>query len=96
MKIDCGLYMNLICDYVAGKISAKCFEGAYLKAFIEEKREVTDEEYCLLNGLFMDVEAFCDDPTLITHKEDIDEKELKRRCVIALRKLRKLSSRRQL
>ncbi len=86
MKIKLDLYTNLIRDYLNNRISTKCFEYTYLKLFKEETREMSSEEYSIINGLFMDVEAFCDDPTL-RDANDIDEHELRKRCQIAFKKL---------
>ena len=89
MRVDIDSYIGLIRDYLDGGISSKCFEYIYLKTFIEEKRKMTNEEHSVLSGLFMDVEAFCDNPELID-ENDIDEVELRRRCKVALERLRKM------
>lgn len=87
MRIDLESYAGLIRDYLSTKISVRCFEYIYLKLFKEEKREMKDEEHAILNELFMDVEAFCEDPELMD-KYDIDECELRLRCKLALEKLK--------
>ena len=91
MRIDMDSYIGLIRDYLSTKMSAKCFEYIYLKQFIEEKREKTDVEHDILHRLFMDVESFCDNPDLID-EDDIGEEELRKRCTVALEKLKNLKA----
>jgi hypothetical protein len=50
---------------------------------------MTEEEYAILNATFFDVEDFCKYPE-IRDERDIDEGELKKRCKVALEKLKKL------
>lgn len=87
MKIDLNFYIGVIEDFLNKKISAKCFEHVYLKLFLEGKGKPTSEEFAVLNSLFMDVEAFCNNPELID-KDDIGEEELRKRGKIALEKLK--------
>jgi len=89
MKINLNSYSQLIDDYLNDKVSTKHFEKTYLKTFIEETGKMTEKEYALLNGLFMDIEAFCDNPDLFD-QYSIDESKLKNRCKVALEKLRRL------
>lgn len=89
MRINLDSYINLISDFLSGKISAKCFECTYLKLFKEEKGERSELEFPILNALFLDVDEFCSDPEL-RDEHDIGEEELKNRCKIALEELKKL------
>jgi len=89
MRINLDSYFRLIDDYLSGKTSTEHFERIYLKTFIEETGEMTEEEYAILNGLFMDVEAFCANSKLFD-KYSIDESTLKESCKVTLEKLKKL------
>jgi len=89
VRINLDSYINLISDFLSGKISAKCFEYTYLKLFKEEKGERSELEFPILNTLFLDVDDFCSDPALLDER-DIGETELKGRCKVALEKLRQL------
>lgn len=89
MRIVRNFYVNLIEDFLAKKISGKCFEYAYLMYFKNETREMSELEFPILNTLFLDVDEFCSDPSLID-KNDIGEEELRRRCKEALVKLKSI------
>ncbi len=86
MKINLKLYMDLIDDFLVNNISGKCFEYIYWKLFEEERGEMSEEVFSILNTLFLDVDEFCSDPELIG-EHDIGEEELKKRCKVALEKL---------
>ena len=90
MKINLNSYIILISDFLSKKISAKCFEYAYLKLFREEKGTRSESEFQILNPLFLDVDAFCNDPELMD-ENDIGEEELRKQCKTALEKLQKLT-----
>lgn len=89
MKIDLEFYIGIIEDFLNKRIPPKCFEYIYLKLFLEGMGKPTSKEFAILNPLFMDVEAFCDNPEL-ADKDDIGEKELRFSCKVALEKLRQL------
>ncbi len=89
MKINLDSYINLILDFLVGRISGDCFQSAYFKLFEEEEGEMSELEFPILNTLFLDADEFCSNPELID-EHDIDEKELKKRCKIALRKLKNI------
>ena len=91
MRINLNSYISLISDLVNDKISAKCFEYAYLKLFKEEKGKRSESEFRVLNTLFLDVDEFCNDPELID-EHDIGEEELKRRCEVAIEGLKKIEA----
>ncbi len=69
-------YIALIDSFLAGRISASDFESRYLKLFKEEREIPPKQVYEVLNKLFSDVDAFCDDPSLRNHYS-IDERELR-------------------
>ncbi len=87
MNVDLNLYISIINDFLNKKISSKCFEYIYLELFLTGEGKPSSEEYEVLNGLFMDVEAFCNDPSLID-EDDIGEAELRLSCEGYLEKLK--------
>lgn len=87
MRINLNLYIEIIEGFLNKIISPKCFEYIYMKIFLKGPGEKTAEEFSILNGVFMDVEAFCDNPELMD-KYSIDELELRKRCKVALEKLK--------
>ena len=89
MKVNVSLYVRFTEDFLEKKISPKCFKYAYMRVFLAEENEWPELEFAILNTLFLDVEEFCADPELIG-EHDIDEKELRKRCRVALEKLKQL------
>ena len=80
------IYIDLIRSFLSGKIDASFFESEYLRIFKSETESMPDNIFFILDELFADVDDYCGDPTLIDIY-DIDEKELRKRCQIALEKL---------
>lgn len=82
-------YIALLSSFVADKIDAADFEREYLKLFKEDTTERAEAEFEILDGLFGDVDAFCDDPEL-RDENDLDEFELKEKSKLALERLQSL------
>jgi hypothetical protein len=57
-------YMALIRSFLDEKISMSEFERHYLQMFKEDLTIRPEGEYAELNGLFREVDAFCDNPSV--------------------------------
>ena len=79
-------YRVLIRAFSSGCIDTTSFEREYLNRFKSEKTLFGGCVYQILNELFCDIDAYCDDPG-IRDNNDIDEEELRTRVAIALEKL---------
>lgn len=82
-------YIELLENFLSGKITAHDFEGAYLDLFKNDATEWSEDEFAVLDELFADVDAFCEDPEL-RDERDLDENELRQKCGTALKKLKSL------
>ncbi|HAO22268.1 MAG TPA: hypothetical protein DCQ37_18460 [Desulfobacteraceae bacterium] len=78
-------YIALIDAFVKGVIQPETFEKQYLEIFKNDSFRY-EEEFVILDEIFADVDAFCNEPELCDD-DDIDEYELRRRCVKYLGKL---------
>lgn len=86
-------YRDLIRLFLSGAVNATAFETLYLSIFASEPLGLAEDVYEVLNGLFLDVDAFCPDPLLRDEQEDdIDEETLRQRCKLALCKLDRMAS----
>ena len=79
-------YYSLIDKFLKFEISASFFENQYLKMFKNQVDPLPDKEYTILNSLFCDVDAYCDDPDL-RDEGDIDEESLRKSARLALEKM---------
>jgi len=79
-------YILLITQFVTGDITASQFEVSYLEMFKNESRELPEDIYNVLNGLFSDVDAYCGDPEL-RDDDDLGDEELLGSARDALKKL---------
>jgi hypothetical protein len=77
------IYVDLMRRFVDGQIDALAFERAYLDMFKTEKETLTEDEFQVLDTLFSDVDAFCDDPALLG-TDDLDAQQLRAKCSEAL------------
>jgi len=75
-------YKKLIDDFIKAKITVDDFEYRYLKTFKYDSLLDTPE-YEILNELFLDVDAYCGDPTL-RREVDLDEAQLRQKAENAL------------
>jgi len=78
-------YIALIDAFVKEKIKPETFEKQYLELFKNDSGR-PDQEFAILDKIFADVDAFCNEPELCD-EDDIDAYELKQRCVRYLGKL---------
>ena len=81
-------YINLIRRYVEGEISVAIFEESYLQMFKNEVYTFPENTYQTLNSLFVDVDAYCDDPTL-RDADDLNADQLLESAINALDSLNK-------
>ncbi len=86
---DVTEYIRLIESFVKGELSAEDFESRYLAMFKADKTHRREDEFRVLDRLFADVDSFCADPS-IRSTDELDEEELRSRCVEALTALRSL------
>jgi len=84
-------YFNTLSLFVASETSATEFEADFMTLFKNDAVQHDEEVYLILDGLFGDVDAFCDHPDL-REEEDLDEDQLRQRCQVALEKLRLIES----
>lgn len=68
-------YILLLTQFVNSEIAASEFDTLYLELFKKETETFPEEIYDILNNLFSDVDAYCEDPDL-RDDEDLDEDEL--------------------
>ncbi len=90
-------YILLISDFVVGVISVEKFRDYYFRISSDEKYIFGDEIYPVIGGLFLDIDAYCGDPTIADYDStnpfcDIDEAELRKRATVALEKLKILQA----
>jgi len=79
-------YKILVQQFLNRHIGAAEFERQYLSYYKDGTDSLTDAEFFVLDRLFFDVDSFCPDENL-RDEEDIDETELRSRCLIALNEL---------
>lgn len=82
-------YVQLIESFVRGETSAAEFERRYLTLFKSDQTRHSDAEFRILDRLFSEVDAFCGDSS-IRSLDDLDDLELRDRCVQALIAIRSL------
>jgi hypothetical protein len=79
-------YVELLESFLQDRVDANAFERAYLDLFTEDETDWPENEFLVLDELFADVDAFCDDPDL-RDPGDLDETQLRERVRVALDKL---------
>jgi hypothetical protein len=73
-------YRDLIRRFVTGEISADEFETNYLTRFKDDPKQVSGEEFDILDELFADVDDYVSDPTLRETTGGISAEELRARA----------------
>ena len=68
-------YASLLNDFISGRITPKTFETIYLRKFKAETIELPEHAFEVLDRLFGDVDAYCDDPS-IRDSDDLGDEEL--------------------
>ncbi len=79
-------YILLLTQFVNSEITASKFDTLYLELFKKETETLPEDIYYVLNNLFSDVDAYCEDPTL-RDDDDLSEDELLTSAKKALEKL---------
>jgi hypothetical protein len=84
-------YVQLIDSFVQGEISGLEFDRAYMEMFQGDPTMRPEAVFSILDWLFCEVDAFCDDPDL-RDADDLDEKQLRDCARTALGRIRALST----
>ncbi len=79
-------YILLLSQFVAGEITASKFDTLYLELFKNETESFSEDTYAVLNNLFSDADAYCEDPSL-RDDEDLNDAELLASAKKALERL---------
>jgi hypothetical protein len=87
---DPSLYVRLMDDFIANRMSAPEFQKAYLSALQDEQRIFGDEVFSAIQELFEDADAYVAYPELRTEPEDLDDEQLRKCAVRARSELRDL------
>jgi len=82
-------YVNLIQEFLSKRIDAATFEASYLTMFKNETVAFGGATFEILDGVFNDVDAFCQNPAL-RGPNDLDEDQLRDVCRSALKRLEPL------
>ncbi|ELZ85529.1 hypothetical protein C453_06928 [Haloferax elongans ATCC BAA-1513] len=69
-------YSKLIQRFIQNETTASEFSDEYLDEFIEEDGEFSEETYEILQNMFAEAEAYCENPEL-RGERDIGEAELR-------------------
>ena len=80
-------YIQLMGLFATGSIKATAFERQYFEIFKNDDNRKPERVFLVLDKLFADLDSFCCEPEL-RDADDIDEEELRRRCQLALAKLK--------
>lgn len=79
-------YILLIRAFVEERLRAEEFEMIYPFMVAGDATFRPDDVYCVLNDLFIDVDAYCSDPS-IRAADELDEGQLRQAAESALREL---------
>lgn len=88
MKEACIEYGALLNQFLNREISVEEFQERYLELFKNERRQLAEPLFELLDGLFGDIDAFSSDPQLIAEDPEyyLDEISLREKvCAVATR-----------
>lgn len=87
-------YLELLSAFVEHGMPAQEYERRYLDLYQYDKTEFSDDEFRVVDRLFIDVDDFVADPELYEPGTDaIGEAEFRRRATEALERLRELEAR---
>lgn len=86
---DIRSYIDLITDFVGGRLSAGEFESRYLTKFTNDPSDDIGETFLILDRLFADVDEYNENPEL-RGVHGIDEFTLRERSKTALDQLKLL------
>lgn len=82
-------YLSLVEEFLAGDIDARTFERRYLEAWSSAPPHGPGPLFDVLEGLFLDVDAYCADPEL-RDEGDLDDDALRLSAQKARRRLSEL------
>jgi len=81
-------YVELLTEFLEERISVDKFGESFLEKFKEEKKFSSDKEFKVLDKLFGDVDAYCDEESELFDLEfDVTEVELRESVKKALEQL---------
>lgn len=84
-------YVHLLDEFLSGRIDATTFDGKYEQAYLKDQFDWSDGVFHVLDELFAEADAFCEDPKLRDSSiGDNGPAELKRACEVAREKLQRL------
>lgn len=85
-------YLALIKRFLANELSIEEFQTIYFDNFKNETRAMSEPLYLLLNGVFLDLDAYTDDAYLLAKDSFryIDKKTLLERLAGAVEQLERL------
>ncbi len=70
-------YLELIEQFVDGRITAERFEAVFLPKFKTETTHLPDDVFNILDGLFGDVDDYVSDPGLRAEAGGLDDEQLR-------------------
>jgi Bacterial self-protective colicin-like immunity len=73
-------YIDLIADFVGGRVSAQNFESAYLQVFKTDKDQVPSREFDALEKLFFAIDDYIADPELREKVGGLNDGQLRARA----------------
>jgi hypothetical protein len=71
------VYLDLIEQFVDGRISANRFEAGFLPIFKNETTHLPEDFFNVLDGLFADVDDYVADPELRAEAGGLDDEQLR-------------------
>lgn len=73
-------YQGMIRRFIAGETPANQFESEFLQYFKSDTKQVSSDEFDILDELFANVDEYVEDPQLRAATGGIDSEELRRRA----------------
>lgn len=82
MNARTAFYLSLISDFTAGSVGAVEFCDRFITSFKEEKVDLPEREFLILDELFGDADSYTDDQELIVAMPDfyVSAEQLKERA----------------
>ncbi|EKT4440062.1 colicin immunity domain-containing protein [Stenotrophomonas maltophilia] len=82
-------YLSLITSYIDGKIDTKSFSRMYLEKFKNERSELPEDAFEILDRLFGDVDSYTDDEELLASMPSfyLSAEQLKEQAAMAAAEL---------
>lgn len=91
--MELGIYRTMILDFLEGRLEPRQFADRYVQTFGRDQEMRPEEEFRILNGVFIDAEAYSE---VVTHKWDVTRQEMVSGCQAALARIdHLLASRRE-